>query len=250
MLQYDQDFYFRSYYYIVERLDIQRCRDPRLQSFIMKSGREHPPVIHPDEEIKYYTGKTAKEQLAFLILCMVLGGENDLAVANIITHSIKQAQKRKFQGKWNVFEKMIKYFNLDRNDPNWKEINDQSFETIFSLPEFFDFLLTCFSEDDLFGNYYRIAISLLPAFRIRKVQTSLVPKNQKVKKPQRHRGYRDKGFCADLQNGDRRGETSARREANRVNDYIEKIEIDVLGHCNVFGTPYPKKEKHSEEGGD
>lgn len=206
MYNYDQEVYFRAVSLVRKRL-LSDGNSILVTKLLKKSGRTMPSIIRPDEEIVFPSSLRAEDSLCFLTGLLCIEENNDLVISEYVDHCLRLARKNQYNGKWSNWSQLIQYFEISEEDNFKVEIRER---TIWSLPDYFDFLLTIMSSDDLFGNHLRRAISFMKNLRLRKRRFPSDPKP--VKYPQRHRGYRDKGSCADFKKGWRPGESSARRK--------------------------------------
>lgn len=191
-----------------------------------------PSIIRPGEEFVLLSSHSAEKSLAFLTGLICIEEWNDLALSEVVDHYLLIARRAKYEGKWSNWLKLQEYFEISEED---KFNNSLREKTIWSLPDYFDFLLTIMSEDDLFGNHLRTAITLMKNLHVRKKR---FPADDKpVRKPQRHRGYRDKGSCADFHRGWKKGESAAFRIILPPEERLPKYSS--LDQVCVFEPPQP-----------
>lgn len=198
------EFYYRSVWFIRKLVDLPR------NSRSILSGRTEPLIIRPEkEEFKIPANLSGHEALAFITLLITYFPEDDYSVSKVVNHYLKVARKYKYQGKWEWCKNLIEYFDFSKED----EIKQREF-VLFSLPDYFDFLLTIRSEDDLFGNLYRKSARLSHLVKIKKI-VFVTEDKRPVFKPQFHRGYKDHGHLPKI----------GARELREANRQSEKPEL-------------------------
>lgn len=217
MYRYDQEFYFRSIWYIKDRIK-------EINELDKNQGRNLPSVIRKGEEFYIPGHLKARESLAFVTLLIALYPEADYQVSKVLQLYINQGRIHKYEGEWRWVKSLIQYFDVSPVGYD-KNINDREF-TIYSQPDYFDFLLTLYSADDLFGNMYNLCSRLSRLIKVRKERTALTPKP--VKRIQRHRGYRDHGHLPEIN-------SSALRFANQSFEIQEETKYDILDQTHTWG---------------
>lgn len=216
MYRYDQELYYRAIWYVRKSLDYGNLT-------FQPESRSYPTIPRQDEEYKLPNLSSSNDWLAFVTLLICINETNDFAIAKVLAHVNRLAQRNKYEGSWGIWNKLIEEFDIGKDC--------QFFEkecTMFSLPDYFDFLSKYFHTDEIFGNILRRSIQLHGLVKVRKINYSVVTDKRPVKYPQRHRGYRDKGSTAPV--GSREF-----REANRLPDCPKYPKEDFLGEVAVWG---------------
>lgn len=235
MYRYDQELYFRAVSFFRKKLLSLDEKTPVKQLF-KNSGRTMPSIIRPDEEIVLLSSYTAQDTICFLTGILCLEEYNDLAISEVLDHFLRLARKNQYTGKWMFYRHLIDYFKI--SEESEFKVNNKG-PVVFSLPEYFEFLEAHFSEDDIFGNVLNRGVSLVKNLRLRK--RKFPADDKKVKYPQRHRGYRDKGSSADLKYGFRQGTNRFRNKAF-LSESERNPKYSSLDQCCIFEKPQPKEE--------
>lgn len=226
-------FYFESelYYRGVQFFQKRLSSLPKYK----KDGSTLPLAPRQHEEIKMTGLSSSTDLLAFYIGCTIISYENDFALSKILNHILRMAQRYNFTGKWKIWQDYIEYFNIESEDSYGKNIN--VIETCFDIPEIFIFLNQHFSEDEIFGNILNRSVKLISAlYKIRPIK---YVDRRPVIKPQRARGYKDKGSLASF-------DTRARRLANMENiEPTPRVKYDSSSDIQLWGQP---PEDNNEEG--
>ena len=231
MYDYTREYYFRAVWYVRKRINTN-------SSHVSIRGRSIPAIVRQDEEFKIPGNLKSRDWISFITLLLCIEERNDYAISKVIDQGLMEARKHKYQGDWEYFLLLSKYFNLNDEDHQEKDRYLRE-EVIFSLPDYFDFLFSIRSEDDIFGNILRRSISLFKIVKIRKISYSVLDYH-KVNKPQRHRGYRDHGSLASEG-------TRARRKANTLPAIPPEPKIISLDNVVLWGDLPPKKKKKKKK---
>lgn len=219
LYSYDRELYFRIFWFFKKRLELEISKD-------QLKGRTYPAIPRQDEEYKLPDLRTSNDWFCYLIALIQTNERNDWAIAKVLQHISRMAERYQYSGSWEIWKKLIIRFDI-RNDIK----SDEKEFTMFSLPDFADFLSENFTEDEIFGNLLKRSIQLARLIRIRTIKLS-VKDPRPVIYPQRHRGYRDKGSSAPV--GSREF-----REANRLPEKIKEPRVDFLSEVIVWGDPPP-----------
>lgn len=231
----EQEVYMRFY----RRVQLLRHRELAVRGRLT----EHPTIVRKDQRIKLPATllESSKRCLAWFLFLIYYHEEADYQVLDNLQIILNTARNKRYEGSWAVWEKMAIYFNF----PSSRELEDKGLGvyrlnlgsrreelegTVCSPYYFIEFLLNYFcSEDDLFGNYARL-VAQYSAIEL-KVESwaeyQRRSERRKVRRPQRHRGYRDKGSMTS-------NEELARREANR-RKRDKEVTFDPFDHTTTWG---------------
>lgn len=139
------------------------------------------PSLYPDSPVEIYIssefGNSAEEviaTLAVLPLC-VKSTRNYQITENIREHFGRMATNYRLEGKWSIVQEI-----LERT-------------TNLSVYQVWSIILRNLSPQDWFGNFVPLMTKAIRSLRYRCIYSSVVSDTRKVNKPQRKRGYNDKG---------------------------------------------------------
>jgi hypothetical protein len=218
---FDQELYYRGVSFFKSR--VHRTHK------VKKDGSTLPVIPRSFEEIKKPCLRRNSDWLAFFVGICIYDYENDFAIAEILNHILNIARKNQYQGGWEIWLKFVTYHNLDRC--NCLDENKYKIDTCFDIPTLFDFLSDNFSDDEIFGNILNRAAYLIA--NCHKVQDRYRAICRRVNKPQRKRGYNDKGSLASF-------DSRARRLANIQEDKPEIARTDSFSHIRLWGNTKPR----------
>lgn len=192
-------------------------------------GTNHPAIIRKDEVIRYPQFERSKDWLAFYVALVFFYNNADYQISRVLDHILLVAQKYNYQGSWGIWAKFIRFFNLERTSDKMKSKPLPEFEfhldqetpsrfldpyegSPFSQYYLTEFLRTIMKEDEIFGNLLRKMVKFIKLTRVESYEeASRRLARKKIKRPQRHRGYRDRGSVSDPSE-------RARRQANRQDE--------------------------------
>lgn len=218
MYAYHQELYFRAVWFVRNRLNYNT-------QTIQPEGRTYPTVPRQDEEYILPKLSRSNDWLAYLTLLLCTNETNDYAIAKVFAHVNTLAQRSEYVGNWEIWKKLIRKFGIGLFRATEKE------STVFSLPDYFEFLEENFHTDEIFGNILKRSVSLAKVVKIRKINYSVTTDNSPVVYPIRHRGYRDKGSLAPVG-------SKEYRKANQSFESKPKLpKEDFLGEVVVWGLP-------------
>lgn len=225
MYDFTQDIYYRAVNFVNKEL-AKLSTDPKYL------GRRLPGVIRKSEKLKYPSGLSAFQSISYFSSLIIMNYDNDLVNAEILNIQLAQARRYNYQGSWRFYLELCQYFGLEDKTTNlkYREFPDK----VFDLPEYFIFLSLYYKEDEIFGNLLKSGIALL--YRTWKPECRWKADLRKIKKPQRKRGYTDKGNLPDYQE-------LARRKANTELAIINQPKYDALDEITLWGPPLSEEEK-------
>ena len=225
MYNFDQELYYRAVRFVKKEL-------ARLSTTQKNPGRRLPGVIRQSEKLKYPSELSAFSSIAYFTSLIIINFDNDLASSEILQIQLNQARRYGYQGKWRFYLELSQYFGLEDKTSNSRYRDNP--DSLFDLPSYFDFLSLYFTEDEIFGNLLRTGTKLL--FKTWNVSNRWKADLRKVKKPQRKRGYTDKGNLPDLNE-------VARRKANTELTSVVQPKFEALEEVVLFGPKPSEKEK-------
>jgi len=224
MYDFTHDIYYRAVSFVNKEL-------ARLSKDSKYLGRRLPGVIRKSEKLKYPSGLSAYQSISYFTSLIIVNYDNDLVNAEILNLLLAQARRYKYQGSWRFFLELCQYFGLEDKTTNlkYREFPDK----VFDLPEYFIFLHLYYKEDEIFGNLLKNGIALL--YKTWKPENRWKADLRKIKKPQRKRGYTDKGNLPDYQD-------LARRKANTELAITDTPKYDAMDEITLWGPPLSEKE--------
>lgn len=224
LYDFTSEIYYRAAQFVKRELT-------RLEQTQKYSGRRLPGVVRKSEKLRYPSQLSAFQSISYFTSLIIVNYDNDLASSEILQIQLNQARRYGYQGKWRFYLELVQYFGLEDETTNLKYRDNP--DSLFDLPEYFYFLSLYFTEDEIFGNILKSGTQLL--FKTWKIENRWKADLRKIKKPQRKRGYTDKGNLPNMND-------VYLRKANIELTYQVAPKYDPTSEIVLFGPPLSKEE--------
>lgn len=221
---FTSELYYRA-------VDFVQLRIAAAEDLTKKLGSRLPGVIRQSEKLKVPNQLNSFQSISYFSALIIVNYDNDLVNSEVFNSFVQNARRHGYQGNWRFFLEVCQYFGLEDETSNLK-YNDNP-DSLFSLPEYFEFLSFYFKEDEIFGNVLQSGVKLL--IKNWKVTNRWKADLRKINRPQRKRGYTDKGNLPDFQE-------RFRAKANQEVEYHKLPKYNSLSEVVLFGPPLSEEE--------
>lgn len=226
---FEHEIYYQANLVVEKKLEQRRLNAKH-------RGRPMPGIVQPSERVVLPASLSAYQSLALFTVALHCYYDNDLVLSEIFNSILGMARVHRYEGKWKIFLEWAVINGCESDHPIGNIFNDeQPFPEAFAIPEYYEFIQTKMSTEEIFGNLIRVGINCICACKTRTRFDSEL--TSPVRRPQRKRGYTDKGTLPEY-------DAEARQLANIYSTERFNLKFDSINQIHVL----PKSEDDEGSG--